>query len=145
MHSACNVMQRGQLETTIFTDASSNGWRAVLGSTTSQGAWSPSEAPHHVNFLEILAMHFAFKAFRTYLEGKYVRVMIDNTTAVTTLAHMGTSHSPLCNNVTHLKWGWCQVHPLHPKLVVLLCHVSGSNSKFRDYQSRLQPWSWAHG
>ena len=27
------------------------------------------------------------------------------------------------------------VHPLHPKLVLLLCHVSGSNWKVRDYQS----------
>lgn len=31
---------------------------------------------------------------------------------------------------------------LHPKLVLLLCHVSVSNSKFKDYQSRLQPLSW---
>ena len=37
------------------------------------------------------------------------------------------------------------VHPLHPKLVLLLFHVSGSNSKVRDYQSRLHTWSWARG
>lgn len=36
---------------------------------------------------------FALKAFQVHLECKHVIVMIDNTTAVTTLAHMGTSHS----------------------------------------------------
>ena len=37
------------------------------------------------------------------------------------------------------------VYPPYPKPVVLLCHVSKSNLKVRDYQSRVQPWSWAHG
>ena len=37
------------------------------------------------------------------------------------------------------------VHPQHPKQVLPLCHVSRSNSKFRDYHSRLQPLSWTHG
>jgi len=300
VHSAYNVVQHGKPEITLFTDASSYGWGAVLGSTTSRGAWSPSEALHHINYLEMLAVLFALKAFRAHLDGKHVRVMIDNTTAVSTLAHMGTSHSPFCNNLARIIWDWCLdhniwlstahipgklnvladkesrntnmgtewalnqsvycdaiaklgfkpnidlfasrlnykvkpfvayqpdpeafaidaftlswesylfyafppfslialalqkiqeeeatglilvpkwptqpwwptlmrmviqnplelprikelivqpsqpdlVHPLHPKLVLLLCHVSGSSSKVRDYQSRLQPWSWTRG
>ena len=297
--SAYNVVQHGKPEITIFTDASSCGWGGMLGSTTSRGAWIPSEALHHINYLEMLAVHFALEVFHAHLEGKHVRVMIDNTTAVTTLTHMDTSHSLLCNNLVHLIWNWCidlniwlstahipgklnvlankesrntnmgtewalnhrvycdviaklgdkptidlfasrlnykvkpfvayqpdpkafaidaftlswesylfyasppfslialalqkiqeeatglilvpkwptqpwwptlmrmviqnplelprikellfqpsqqdLVHPLHPKLVLLLCHVSGRNSKVRDYQSRLQPWSWACG
>ena len=70
MHRAHNVVQHGHPEITIFTDSSSNGWGAVLDSTTSKGAWSLSEALHHINYLEMLPVHFALKAFRAYLEGK---------------------------------------------------------------------------
>lgn len=35
----------------------------------------------------MLVVHFVLKAFRVYIEGKHIRVMIDNTTAITTLAH----------------------------------------------------------
>ena len=100
VHSAYNVVQHGKPEITLFTDASSSGWGAVMGSTTSRGAWSPSEALHHINNLEMLAVLLALKAFCAHLDGKHVRVMIDNTTAVSTLAHMGTSHSPSCNNLS---------------------------------------------
>lgn len=58
----------------------------------------------------MLAVHFALKALHAHLEGKHVRVMTDNTTAVTTLAHMGTSHSLLCNNLASLIWDWCIDH-----------------------------------
>lgn len=60
----------------------------MLGSTTSRGAWSSSDALHHISYLEMLAVHFALKAFRVYYEGTHVRVMIDCLTAFTTLEHM---------------------------------------------------------
>lgn len=66
----------------------------MLGSTTSRGACRSSDALHHISYLEMLAVHFALKAFRVYYDGKHVRVMIDYLTAFTTLEHMSTSHSP---------------------------------------------------
>lgn len=131
VHSAYNVVQHGQPEITIFTDALSYGWGAVLGSTSSKGAWSPSEALHHINYLEMLAVHFALKAFHTYLEGKHVQVMIDNTTAVTTLAYMGTSHSPLCDNLAHLIWDWCIDH----KIWLSTAHIPGKLNVLSDKES----------
>ena len=82
VHSAYNFVQHSQPEITIFSDASPHGWGAVLGSTTSKGAWNPSEALHHVNYLEMLAVLLALRAFKAHLVGKHVRVMLDNTTAV---------------------------------------------------------------
>ena len=38
VHSAYNVVQHSKPEIAMFTDASSYGWGAVLGSTTSRGA-----------------------------------------------------------------------------------------------------------
>jgi len=132
VHSAYNVVQHGKPEITMFTDASSYGWGAVLGSTTSRGAWSPSEALHHINYLEMLAVHFALKAFRTHLEGKHVRVMIDNTTAVSTLAHMGTSHSPFCNNLARIIWDRCLDH----NIWLSTAHIPGKLNVLADKESR---------
>ena len=80
VHSAYNVVQHNQPEITIFTDASSHRFGAVLGRTASKGAWSPSKALHHISYLEMLAVLFVLEAFQVHLEGKHVRV-IDNTTA----------------------------------------------------------------
>ena len=74
VHSAYNVMQHNQPEITIFTDASSHRFGAVLGSTASKGAWSPSKALHLISYLEMLAVLFALEAFQVHLEGKHVRV-----------------------------------------------------------------------
>ena len=49
----------------------------MLGSTTSRGAWSSSEALRHINYLEMLAVHFALKTFRVHLEAKHATVMIE--------------------------------------------------------------------
>lgn len=55
-------------------------------------AWSPNEVFHHINYFEMLAVYFALKAFQAPLEGKHVGVMIDNTTADTTLARVTQRH-----------------------------------------------------
>lgn len=107
MCSAYNIVRHGQPEITTFTDASSHWWGAVLGSTTSKGACSPSKALHHIDYLEMLALSFTLKAFEEHPEDKHVRIMIGNNIAVTTLAHMGTSDSPSCNSLASLVWDWC--------------------------------------
>ena len=42
-----------ETEITLFTDASSHGWGAQLGSRTLQGTWSPQQASQHINLLEM--------------------------------------------------------------------------------------------
>jgi len=127
-----SVVQHDKPEITMFTDASSYGWGAVLGSTTSKGALSPSEALHHIHYLELLAVHFALKVFRAHLEGKHVRVMIDNTTAVSSLAPMGTSHSPSCNNLGRIIWDWCLDH----NIWLSTAHIPGELNVLADKESR---------
>ena len=49
---------------TVHSDASSKGWGAVLnGKMGMGGVWSPEEATHHINYLELLAVFLAIKAF----------------------------------------------------------------------------------
>ena len=49
---------------TVHSDASNQGWGAVLnGQSHTGGIWSPEEANHHINYLELLAAFLAIKAF----------------------------------------------------------------------------------
>ena len=38
---------------------------------------------------------------------KYIRLRLDNTTAVSVINHMGTSHSNACNAIGKNIWEWC--------------------------------------
>ncbi len=71
------------------------------------GQWTPAESLHHINYLEILAVLMTLKAFHENVKDKHVHVLIDNTTAVATINHMGTSHSRQCNSAVRLVWTWC--------------------------------------
>ena len=49
---------------TIESDASNQGWGAVLeGQTRTGGVWTAEEATHHINYLELLAAFLAIKEF----------------------------------------------------------------------------------
>ncbi|CAB3983980.1 Hypothetical predicted protein [Paramuricea clavata] len=87
-NSAVKPIGLSQPEVTLFTNASNQGWGGVLGKVTIGGRWTSSEATHHINFLEMLAVFFALKAFQTQLLGKHVCVRIDNMTAVSDIAHI---------------------------------------------------------
>ena len=61
-----------------------------------------------------------------------VRVMIDNTTAVTTLAHLGTSHSVLCNNLARLMRDWC----IENNIWLSTAHIPGKVNVLADNEPR---------
>lgn len=61
----CNIMSqkriinRGNPEMTITTDASNDGWKAVnIG-----GRCENNEQIHHINYLELMAIYLAVKLF----------------------------------------------------------------------------------
>jgi hypothetical protein len=121
-----------QPEVTLFTDASNQGWGGVLGKVTIGGRWTPSEATHHINFFEMLAVFFALKAFQTQLLGKHVCVRIDNMTAVSDIGKMGTSHSRNRNNLTREIWTWCIIH----RVFLTTAHIPGKENEAADAESR---------
>ena len=116
----------------LHTDASNTGWGGVLGNTSMGGQWTPAESLYHINYLEILAVLFTLKAFHAYVGGKHVRVMIDNTTAVASLNHMGTSHSRECNTASRLIWDWCVAH----NIWLSTAHIPGKSNILADMESR---------
>ena len=80
-----NPVSVPQPEITLYTDASKEGWEGILNDTTIGGHWTPLESRNHINYLEMLAVFFALKAFQKQLSGKHL-IRIDNMAAVSDLS-----------------------------------------------------------
>ena len=120
-----------QPEVTLFTDASSLGWGGVLDNVNIDGRWIPSEATHHINYLEMLAVFFALNDLQIQLCGKHVCVRIDMT-AVSDISKMGTRHSRKRNNLTREIWNWCITHGIF----LTAAHIPGAENVAADVESR---------
>ena len=57
---------------------------------------------------------------------------IDNTTAVATINHMGTSHSRECNLAVRFVWTWC----VDNNVWLSAAHIPGVSNTQADKESR---------
>ncbi|XP_028394531.1 uncharacterized protein LOC114518732 [Dendronephthya gigantea] len=95
----------------LYTDASAIGWGAKLSDGVStSGIWSRDEARKHINFLELQAIHLALLSLLNDQINIHVRIMCDNTTAVTYINQLGGCRSEQCNSLAkkNLELGHCQ-------------------------------------
>ena len=81
--------------------------------------WLPTESEHHINNLELLEAFFALQCFHSSFSGKHVKIMIDNTSAVSQINNMGTCHSEECN----IPW-------------LTAAYIPGSSNVIADGESR---------
>lgn len=116
----------------MTTDASLIGWGCCMETVTSGGNWTPEEAQHDINYLEMLAVFLALKSFSNTTSGKHVKLLVDNTTAVTTINQMGTCHSRLNNQLAHKIWLWCIDH----RVWLTVTHIPGKENTEADTESR---------
>ena len=86
------LIRKVKISKVIYTDASLEGWVAFHGNTPTGGAWLPDEKRLHINVLELKAIFLALKAF-IKTKNEHVKIMCDNTTAISCINKMGTSHS----------------------------------------------------
>ena len=95
-----------ETEVTLFTDASSSGWGAQLGSRSTQGQWSASQRSCHINVLEMQAVIYAVRDFLPQLRSRVVRLMCDNAVTVAYIKNEGgtRSHSLMQMTIRLLKW-----------------------------------------
>lgn len=128
----CKPILSTKPEVTLYTDASKIGWGGVLDNIRIGGQWTLSEAANHINYLEMLAVLFALKAFAHTLVGKHVCVRIDNMTAVADIGKMGTSHSRKRNQLTQCIWHWC----LENRVFITTAHIPGKENQLADAESR---------
>ena len=79
----------------LTTDASGNGWGAVLDNSHSvQGLWSQSQRLWHINALQLKAVELALWEFHLLLQGQVVLVCSDNATTCAYINKMGGTCSP---------------------------------------------------
>ena len=116
----------------ITTDASSQGWGAVLDNQSMGGQWTQAEACHHINFLELLATVLALKCFSRHVPKVHVCIRSDNTTTVAYLNLLGRMQSLQCDRLTKEIWLCC----MQRALWVSASHVPGKSNVLADKASR---------
>ena len=135
IETASTSINRGEVDITLTSDTSKQGWSAATGDSSPRGLWMAEEAKEHINFLEMLAVLFALKSFRTLTHGKHVKVIVDNTVTESSINQMGSSHSPKLNKSTKDIWEWCiQQHKWLTVARIPGCeNVEADRESFRRY------------
>ena len=122
-----------ETEITLFTDASSHGWGAQLGSRTLQGTWSPQQASQHINLLEMAAVFLSVTRFLPQLKSRVVRLMCDNAVVVSYINKEGGTKSFRLTRVTIRLLKFCDRKGI--RLVPV--HLPGSRNIQADALSRV--------
>ncbi|KAK3101647.1 hypothetical protein FSP39_005170 [Pinctada imbricata] len=125
-------IDHGQCDLTIYSDASMSGWGAVMNDTHIGGRWSNSESENHINYLELLACFFALKSFCKLHSGIYVKIMMDNTTAVSYVNNMGGITSLKLDRLAKDLWLWC----IERNIWISASHIPGETNVCADHKSR---------
>ena len=131
--AAYNLINHGDPQVTMTTDASLIGWGCCIDTVSSGGNWTPEEAQHDINYLEMLAVFLALKSFSSVVQGNHVKLLVDNTTAVSTINQMGTCHSRVNNHLSQQIWLWCIDHAVW----LTVAHIPGKQNTEADRESRL--------
>jgi ribonuclease HI len=133
IHNQYRVLNRNNPQVVLQTDASLLGWGAVMNDSKTGGRWNYDERENHINYLELLAVFYALKAFQWQLKKfNHVKILSDNTTAVSYINHMGGVKSPCCNSLAKSIWFWAKQH----KIWLTASHIAGKDNITADIQSR---------
>ena len=119
----------------IYSDASKEGWGAHSDGVRTNGRWTEEEwveNSEYINVLELTAAKFAIFSFCKTEIPTHVRIMIDNTTAVSYINHQGGHVSFACNELSREIWMWAEKH----NTWVSAAHVPGLKNEKADGESR---------
>lgn len=132
VETAYQTLTREEPQHQITTDASLTGWGAEYKEVSTGGTWTHLETGNHINYLEMLALFLGLQTFAKEITNTHIRLMCDNTTAVSVINHMGTSHSIPCNKLAKQIWEWC----LKRGLWISAAHIPGKDNLVADFESR---------
>ena len=65
------------------------------------------EKAFHLNFKELLAVHYSLRSFKTYFRNKHVKLFLDSQVGVQIINKMGTTKSSICNDIVKRIWLFC--------------------------------------
>lgn len=116
---------------TISTDASLEGWGVVSPLGNTNGRWSHLEQGQHINVLESKAILFGLQCFAK-TKGLAIKILSDNSTAVTYVNKKGGVHSPNCLEVAKKIWDYAE----EMSLTLYAAHIPGKHNTLADIYSR---------
>ena len=93
-------------DTTIYSDASLDGWGATNSLTTVGALWEDMDDLPHINVLELYIAKLVLTHLAANCQGSHIHLKLDNFAAVSYINKMGGTHSRTCNNVTQDIWTW---------------------------------------
>ena len=125
----------------LFSDASREGWGAVVDKHHLSGKWSPQDLTNHINFLELKAIWLALQAVESLVRGKVIAVFSDNSTALAYIHKQGgTKSQQLCTLVREL-FLWLEER----QISLIPRFISGEKNVVADTLSRkgqILPTEW---
>ncbi|KAJ7320481.1 hypothetical protein JRQ81_019992 [Phrynocephalus forsythii] len=128
----------------VATDASTIGWGAHCDSAYIHGTWNEMEKRLHINYLELLAIFKALRAFEPLITNQTIQIVTDNTTALYYLNKQNGTRSRRLLNLTLELWDWCCIRNITPQAI----HIASTDNHMADVLSRRtynnHKWSLLH-
>ena len=85
-----------------------------LSGSENGGRWTPVEAQHHINYLELKAVFLASQSFLKTKNGITVLIRSDNCASIVCVNKMGGSAmTQLCSLALRI-WQWCLARQITP-------------------------------
>ena len=116
----------------LFTDASTTGWGAHMGSLSAAGLWSQTQREWHINRLELEAVALALQAFLPQAKGRHIRLQMDNTTVACYLNKQGGARSTTLSARAEELLLWCA----NQSISLSARHIPGKLNILADALSR---------
>ena len=134
------LISHGNPTKSVETDASLIGWGAVFEDSVIGSRWSDLETTEHINSLELKAVLLALTAYSSKSVGQHVQILLDSSTAVAYITHMGGIRSENCNALAKEIWFWC----IKNNIWLSAAHIAGkrnlADSPSRQFNDRIE-WS----
>jgi len=115
----------------IHTDARLTGWGVTDGKNPSGGFWIESEI-EHINILELKAVLYAITIYCKNKNYSHIRIMCDNTTAISYINNMGGQVSLPCFKIAKTIWQFC----MNSNTWLSAAHIAGCKNIIADKYSR---------
>jgi len=129
-----SLYQPPNVDDTIFTDVSNEGWGAYDENITINGRWTKEEKELHINELELNAIHIALFSFikNDDIRVKHTRIISDNATAIVYINNQGGCKSTFCNKLSSEIWQFCINKGIH----MSAARIPGVHNVIVDVASR---------
>ena len=121
-----------QVDYTIFTHASNQGWGAHMGDSKISGTWTLIDHKLHINCLELKAVTCALQHRAPLLQGHQVMVATDNLTVVSYINKQGGTRSTSLLRLTIELFLWLESQDI----IVRARHIPGCLNVIADHLSR---------